>query len=177
MISKWEEKFIILLKKSNKSKEEIAEMQLARQKHVEELDEEVKFLLQDIRNNGLAIDHLWDLVNTSQAYPEAIEPLRKHLSRNYHIRNKEGIIRALGVKEAGMKEIYALLEQYGKIDNDEINFAIILSIHNILRTHKVKDLIQQTTDDESFIRLLIKNKKLEMMKFKKLFLENIQMVR
>lgn len=172
MTSIWEKKYLTLLRKSPKTKDEIQQMILAGNEFKKELQSETEYLLKDIENNGLIIDSVWDLVNTRQSYPEAIEPLRKHLSGNYHIRNKEGIIRALGVKESGIKEIKALVNEYGKIDDENLNWTIIMSIHNILRTKKIKDLQDQTDEDDPFIRELIKNKKMSLNNFEKFFKES-----
>ena len=172
MESFWEEKYLKLLRKPIKTKEEVTEMLNAQKEFVKELQRETEYLLEDIENNGLIIDSVWDLVNTRQSYPEAIEPLRKHLSGNYHIRNKEGIIRALGVKESGIKEVKALVNEYGKIDDENLNWTIIMSIHNILRPQKIKDLLIQTDDNNTFIKELIKNKKMSLDNFEKFFKES-----
>lgn len=172
MQSAWEKKYLTLLRKPIKTKEEVAEMLNSQKEFGKELTREEEYLLKDIENNGLIIDSVWDLVNTRQSYPEAIEPLRKHLSGNYHIRNKEGIIRALGVKESGIKEVKALVNEYGKVDDDNLNWTIIMSIHNILRPQKIKDLLTQTDDKDHFIIELIKNKKMSLNNFEKFFKES-----
>ena len=56
--------------------------------------------------------YIWDLVNTSDRYPEAIPVLVRHLSRPYHRRNKEGIVRALAVKEAKGIANKAIMDEY-----------------------------------------------------------------
>lgn len=43
---------------------------------------------------------VWDLVNTAESYPHLLETLADHVSRPYHPRTKEGIVRALAVREA-----------------------------------------------------------------------------
>lgn len=172
MTSIWEKKYLTLLQKSPKTKDEIEQMIHAGNEFKRELQSETEYLLKDIKNNGLIIDSVYDLVNTSQSYPEAIEPLCKHLSGNYHIRNKEGIIRALGVKESGIKEVKSLVNEYGKVDDDNLNWTIIMSIHNILRPQKIKDLLAQTDDKDHFIIELIKNKKMSLNNFEKFFKES-----
>ncbi|MEO0249525.1 MAG: hypothetical protein ABIN58_08295, partial [candidate division WOR-3 bacterium] len=49
---------------------------------------------------GLEVSSVWDLVNTSEPYPEAIPVLIKLLSQIEEPHMKEGIVRALTVKEA-----------------------------------------------------------------------------
>jgi hypothetical protein len=43
---------------------------------------------------------VWDLVNTPIAYPHLLETLADHVVRPYHLTTREGIARALAVKEA-----------------------------------------------------------------------------
>jgi hypothetical protein len=49
---------------------------------------------------GFEVGSVWDLVNTNKSYPAAIPVLLDHLRQSYHARIREGIIRALTVKEA-----------------------------------------------------------------------------
>lgn len=172
-ISDSEKVFLSLLKKSTKTKEEIEQMRMAGEIFSNELREETRYLLNEIKENGLEIDSIWDLVNTQQSYPEAIEPLRKHLSGNYHIRNKEGIIRALGVKESGMKEIIALLNEYGKFDDENYNFSVALSIHNIMKFYTVSELRKFNEDNDEILHELMTAKKIALLKFQKLIEELI----
>ena len=167
-----EEKFLTLLSKPNKTKEEIDEMLIASEKFSKELNEETYYLLEEIKNNGLIINEIYDLVNTNESYPEAIAPLREHLSANYHIKNKEGIIRALGVKESGIKEIKALIDEYDKFQTDNYKFCIVLTIHNILKYYKVSELRKMNNDNNLIVNEIITNKKLSFIKFDK-FLRNL----
>jgi len=43
---------------------------------------------------------VWDLVNTAEPYPHLLDTLADHLARPYHRRTREGIARALAVREA-----------------------------------------------------------------------------
>ena len=167
-----EEKFLNLLSKPNKTKGELEELQIAGEKFSKELQEETNYLLEEIKNNGLIINNIYDLVNTNKSYSEAIEPLRKHLSAKYHIKNKEGIIRALGVKESGMKEIKALIDEYDKFQTDNYKFCIALSVHNILKHYKVSELRNMNDDNNPIVDEIITNKKLSFKKFDK-FLRNL----
>ena len=69
-------------------------------------------LLSDLRNMGIQIESVWDLVNTADKYPAAIPILRRHLSLPYHKRIKEGIIRALTVNYAGPEVLRELIKQF-----------------------------------------------------------------
>ena len=69
-------------------------------------------LLSDLKNIGIKVDSVWDLVNTADKYPGAIPILRQHLSLAYHKRIKEGIIRALTVNYAGPEVLRELIKQF-----------------------------------------------------------------
>jgi hypothetical protein len=64
-------------------------------------------ILIDLRAVGWDVNSVWDLVNTSIPYPEAIPILLKHLTQPYSDRIKEGIARALAVPDA--KDAWPLL--------------------------------------------------------------------
>lgn len=54
------------------------------------------------RARGVAVQSVWDLVNTKAPYPAAVSILLEHLMRPYPERVREGIARALAVPEAGI---------------------------------------------------------------------------
>lgn len=55
-----------------------------------------------LRGAGFDVDSAWDLVNTSTPYPAALPILLEHLERPYPDRVREGIARALAVRDAGV---------------------------------------------------------------------------
>jgi hypothetical protein len=57
-------------------------------------------LVEELRNAGFKVDSAWDLVNTDAPYPKAIPILLEHLQRPYPDRVREGIARALAVRDA-----------------------------------------------------------------------------
>jgi HEAT repeat protein len=57
-------------------------------------------LVEDLRSRGLGVGSVWDLVNKSQPYPQAVPVLLDHLQRPYPDRVREGIARALAIPEA-----------------------------------------------------------------------------
>jgi hypothetical protein len=71
-----------------------------RQRRVAEWREAERPLIEELRQGGLAVNSVWDLVNTSKPYPGAIPVLLDHLQRLYPARVREGIARALAVPEA-----------------------------------------------------------------------------
>lgn len=61
---------------------------------------EQELLTADLRRAGYRVKWVWDLVNTAESYPNAIPVLLNHLKRPYSEGAKEGIVRALTVREA-----------------------------------------------------------------------------
>ena len=62
--------------------------------------EEERPLIAALRDAGVRVDSVWDLVNAEEEYPAAIPVLFEHLVRDYSDRTKEGIARALAVPGA-----------------------------------------------------------------------------
>jgi len=61
---------------------------------------EEELMVADLRRAGYRVGSVYDLVNTAQSYPDAIPVLLNHIKRPYSDRIKEGIARALTVREA-----------------------------------------------------------------------------
>jgi hypothetical protein len=57
-------------------------------------------MIADLAKLGFEVGSVWDFVNTNKSYSAAIPTLLNHLRRPYHERIRNGIIRALTVKEA-----------------------------------------------------------------------------
>lgn len=57
-------------------------------------------LAEELRASGFAVESAWDLVNTSTPYSAALPILLEHLERPYPDRVREGIARALAVRDA-----------------------------------------------------------------------------
>jgi hypothetical protein len=57
-------------------------------------------LLEELESVGVHVSDVWDLVNTSEPYPDALPVLLKHLQLPYPSRVQEGIARALAVPPA-----------------------------------------------------------------------------
>ncbi|MFV8486303.1 hypothetical protein [Ralstonia pseudosolanacearum] len=72
-------------------------------------------LLVDLQKVGWSVESVWDLVNTSSPYPEAIPVLLRHLLLSYLDRTREGIARSLAVPEPEVQKAWPLLvEEYRK---------------------------------------------------------------
>src|ERR1700761_7588061 len=78
-----------------------------------------KPMVEDIRNAGIKISSIYDLVNTSNKYHEAIPVLIKYIRERIISEPivKSGIIRALTVKEAKGLANKVLLDEYYKISS------------------------------------------------------------
>jgi hypothetical protein len=72
-----------------------------RQVRVQELGRAERPIVADLRNAGIEVDSVWDLVNTSVPYPAALPVLLKHLQLGgYPDRVMESMGRALAVEPA-----------------------------------------------------------------------------
>ncbi len=60
-----------------------------------------ELLVRELRGVGIEVQSIYDLVNTSKPYSRAYPILVRHLRLSHDTRTREGIIRALTVKEAG----------------------------------------------------------------------------
>lgn len=67
---------------------------------------------------GIAARSVYDLVNTSQSYPEAVPILIQFLSKPIHEKVKEGVARALTVKEAKGVAIEPLAHEFERTPNE-----------------------------------------------------------
>ena len=94
------------------------EQELERRNFDELLSKDEAELVQELNQSGHDVESVWDFVNTSQPYPNAIPILIDHLSKNHHPRIREGIVRALTVKEARGVATNALIKEY-KESTDE----------------------------------------------------------
>lgn len=100
-------------------------------------------ILADLRAVGSNLKSVWDLVNTSGRYPDAVPVLLKHLPQPYSDRTKEGIARALAVSEA--KYAWPLLvEEYCKApvgEKDGVRFGAKSGLAAALAATATDDVI------------------------------------
>jgi HEAT repeat protein len=77
-------------------------------------------LKEALSNVGIQIDDIFDLVNTPRPYPEAIPVLINLLKDGIsHDGIKEGVVRALAVKEARGKAGKVLIEEFHKVPDEK----------------------------------------------------------
>ncbi|SMC75014.1 HEAT repeat domain-containing protein [Pedobacter africanus] len=80
-----------------------------------------------LRSLGLDANSIWDLVNLKDSYPSGVvEILLNYLPGNYCERNKEGIVRALTVKEAQGKAAPALIYEYENTPKEKGNLRWVI---------------------------------------------------
>lgn len=111
-IQKMEKRRNELYDKSPRTPAEDKEKERVTNALVEALRQQAKSLYDELSQIGIWIKSVWDLVNTSASYPEAVPILVKYLSEPYHLRNKEGIVRSLAVKEAKGVANKAIMDEY-----------------------------------------------------------------
>lgn len=80
---------------------------------------------------------VWDFVNTAEPYPHLLEILAEHVIRPYHFRTREGIARALAVREArGTRIPRVLMDELKKLTDpkDESQTSYRWALINTLVT-------------------------------------------
>ncbi|WP_291125323.1 HEAT repeat domain-containing protein [Dysgonomonas sp. UBA7698] len=116
---------------------------------------------------GFEVDSVYDLVNTTMSYPEAIQPLIEHLKNIQDVNIKEGIIRALTVKEAKGIANNPLFEEYNKtneIANSGIRwvignaFTVIIGAEDVDRILKIVSNKDNGMSRQMFVMALSKIK-------------------
>ncbi|OBX25064.1 hypothetical protein A9996_11975 [Gelidibacter algens] len=117
------------------------------------MNEEASTLVDELNGIGLNISSIWDLVNTRKKYPRAISILLKHLVKDYSEKNKEGIVRALTVKEAIGKATPTLIDEYMKLSKDQtiLRWTIGNAIFKTITKHDVDRIIPIIKDKENGI--------------------------
>lgn len=100
---------------------------------------------------GIHIDDIFDLVNTKEPYPKAVPVLLSLLSAVSHDGVKEGIIRALAVKEAKGVAGKALIEEYKRTPKDKslLLWAIGNTMEVVVSDDDVDDILEIVTDKEN----------------------------
>jgi hypothetical protein len=106
-----------------------------------------------LSEKGFAGESVWDLVNTRAAYPELIPVLRDHARIEYLPPIREGIFRALTVRESGADVLAVLIHQWNQgADRTEklTRWALANAISYIAKGAKGIELLSQLLDDEEY---------------------------
>lgn len=147
-IEELEKLFKGLIQKPFKSQEDLELKEEIRIALAKALSEEETKLVQDLNSSGLNISSVWDLVNTKDKYSNAIPILLEHSTKNYSDRNKEGIIRALAVKEAIGSTSQVLIGEYNRLPQDKIvlRWAIGNTIYTTITENDVESILPIVKD-------------------------------
>lgn len=110
--------------------------------------EDEKPLVDDLKKAGFNVTSSWDLVNTKARYKLAIPILIEHLPRPYHLKNKEGIVRALAVKEAIGMAGPVLVAEFNQTPKDKMSlrWAIGNTMCKTITTDDVEGILPIVLD-------------------------------
>lgn len=104
----------------------------------------------ELKKVGISINDIYDLVNTDLSYPLAVPVLIELIKEDFEdIKDKQGVVRALAVKEAIGKASPVLIAEYNRVSKDfsSYRWAIGNTIYTTI-----------TEDDVESILPIIKNK-------------------
>jgi HEAT repeat protein len=106
----------------------------------------------ELEKVGIIINDIYDLVNTNEPYPSAI-PILLHLLEQgvEDVKTKEGIVRALAVKEAIGKANPILIAEYNKVPKDKmmLRWAIGNTIYTTITESDVESILSIIQDKEN----------------------------
>ncbi len=121
------------------------------------LDEDEKPLVEALNGAGGNVKCVWDLVNTAESYPHLLNTLADHLPRPYHFRIREGIARALTVKESRGTHIpRVIMDELKKLTDpkDVFENSYRWSLVNALVTVgdvSLQEEVRQLLDDSRYV--------------------------
>jgi len=139
----------------------------------ERLRREEEPLVKALREAGVNVKSVWDLVNMREPYPAALPVLVEHLSRSYHPITLEGIARALAARDPfTIERAWAVgLDLYLEITPEQIIeepdmrrlqdglVAMLSVLYTRERLPQVLELIRDPRQAQEFVEELVKNKK------------------
>lgn len=106
-----------------------------------------------LRSQGVTVETVWDLVNTSAPYPHAIDLLIQLLPVVHDVTVKEGIVRALTVREAKGKASQALISEFKSAgfgpEVHGLKWAIGNALHTVALPHDAHEILELTKDDRN----------------------------
>lgn len=111
---------------------------------------EEELMVADLRRAGYPVkESVYELVNTAGSYPQAIPVLVNHLKRPYSNQIKEGIVRALTVREARGIAGQAIIEAIRTSQNNSkgCRWAMANAL-TIVATRAERDAIKELSEAE-----------------------------
>ena len=138
-----EKKWVDILNKKNKSTDDMNQLEIIRSELEQCYREDVRELNDEIKLHYPEYDDVWDLVNTKNYYPLIIPILLIHSQKSYHPKNIEGIVRALGTKDAAGQTLEPMLKLLSKYLNthDGLSGAITNTISLTIKKHQIPLLV------------------------------------
>jgi hypothetical protein len=103
-------------------------------------------IIVDLAKAGFTVGSVWDLVNTGASYPAAIPVLLEHLKRQYHNRIRNGIIRALTVREARMIANQDILYELQREQDLENRWALANALTVVADQHDIPAIMHLLAD-------------------------------
>lgn len=98
---------------------------------------------------GISINDIYDLVNANEPYPSAVPVLLNLLEKGIdHIGTKEGVVRALAVKEAIGKASPVLIAEYNRVPKDKmlLRWAIGNTIYTTITENDIDSILPIVQD-------------------------------
>lgn len=118
-----------MLRSDPEYRAQVEAVEAERQARVQELTRAEEPIVRDLTAAGLEVSSVWDLVNTSDPYPDALPVLLDHLRRGgYPDRVMESLGRALAVKPAAFAwDTFRALYLAAKGRGEEEGLAVALA--------------------------------------------------
>lgn len=143
------EELLNKLKDDKKYQKKISEKESELRKKHDELVQESKMFSEDCKHFGYNLQTPWDLINISEPYPKLIPILVKYLEQNnYSSKFREGVARALAVKDAS-DYFDNILCQYNNasVVSENLKWAIACALSGAATLQKHFDVIKQLIFD------------------------------
>lgn len=103
-------------------------------------------LVDELRTAGFQVQSAWDLVNTPGSYPKAVPILLAHLPRPYPAAVREGIARALAVRETKAPGWNVLTRLYIDEPEDRVRSGLAAAIAAAADDEVIGDVIALARD-------------------------------
>ena len=113
------------------------------------MEVEMNKVKSELAKAGISVNDIYDLVNTDKPYPTAVPVLLNLLQEGIeHIGIKEGIVRALAVKEAIGKASPVLIAEYNRTPKDKtlLRWAIGNTIYTTITEDDVESILPIVLD-------------------------------
>jgi hypothetical protein len=95
-------------------------------------------LVEEFLGAGISVTSVYDLVNTSAPYPELHPILVRHLDVPHHRIIREGIIRALTIKNAGAAAESALFRHFQSESDSHLRWVLANALKTVMPYSKRK---------------------------------------